>query len=220
MARDRKEYNRRRRMGLLPGQADCKVEGCGSKNYALGYCYRHYRRLLRYGDPVDGGFHPCAVEGCKRKTLRVYCWFHKKRLVHGLPMDNEKHPAKGVRNAMWKGGVALYPDHYAMKRNRIIKIRQCGGRCEVCGKKGYQIHHRDGSKDNHRLDNLVLLCRGCHGITHRGRRNKTSKFIRLYGMSLSEMAVAYGGYEQRYYLWHKKGVLAEKLNQLRKEEAK
>lgn len=59
-----------------------------------------------------------------------------------------------------------YPNHYTMKKNRIIKLKQAKGKCEVCGKPAYVIHHIDFSVDNHKLSNLIILCNHCHKIIH------------------------------------------------------
>lgn len=32
----------------------CQIEGCARCTHARGYCERHYRRLMRYGDPLAG----------------------------------------------------------------------------------------------------------------------------------------------------------------------
>lgn len=32
----------------------CTIEGCESSHRALGYCYSHYKRFKRYGDPTAG----------------------------------------------------------------------------------------------------------------------------------------------------------------------
>ena len=114
---------------------------------------------------------------------------------------------KGERNCNWKGGVATYPNHGEMKRNRLIKLQEAKGKCEVCGEDAYFVHHLDGSKDNHNLENLAVLCRKCHMILHHGEHRKTSKYIRLYGMSLKEMAEKFGGNVNRYFDLHKKGLL-------------
>lgn len=33
----------------------CGVEECGNKHVARGYCYAHYEREKKYGDPLGGG---------------------------------------------------------------------------------------------------------------------------------------------------------------------
>ncbi len=32
----------------------CSVEGCDKPHSAKGYCGKHYRKWLRYGDPLEG----------------------------------------------------------------------------------------------------------------------------------------------------------------------
>ena len=96
---------------------------------------------------------------------------------------------KGKNNPNWKGGIAEYPNHSLMKKNRLIKLKQTAGKCEICGRKTEKmnIHHLDGSKSNHSLDNLILLCRNCHCRLHRGRKAKTSIWIRRYGATAKEL---------------------------------
>lgn len=104
-----------------------------------------------------------------------------------------------------------YPNHYRMKKNRILKLQQTRGKCEVCGERGFQIHHKDGDKGNHKIENLLLLCRKCHMIIHQGRQNQ-SKFIKLYGISVGEMVKKYGGTDARFYAMHRKKKLKIFLN--------
>lgn len=121
---------------------------------------------------------------------------------------------KGEENINWNGGVAAYPNHSEMKRNRIVKLKEADGKCEVCEKEAFCIHHLDGSVDNHSLDNLAVLCRKCHYILHADRhgfnhsvRLHTSKYIREYGMTLRQMTEKYGGHKSTYKKIHDKGEL-------------
>ncbi len=98
----------------------------------------------------------------------------------------------GANNPNWNGGTSDYENHADMKRVRLIKLQQVKGRCEVCGEKAHSIHHIDGSKNNHDIDNLAVLCQKCHGTIHSGRKNKTSKYIRECGMTLKEIAEKVG----------------------------
>ena len=54
-------------------------------------------------------------------------------------------------------------------------------KCEKCGRVTWQgekiplsLHHIDGNKRNNRLDNLMILCYNCHGLTsnYGGKGNK------------------------------------------------
>lgn len=42
-------------------------------------------------------------------------------------------------------------------------------RCEDCGQNyaRLDIHHKDGNHNNNHVDNLTVLCRGCHAERHR-----------------------------------------------------
>ena len=63
-----------------------------------------------------------------------------------------------------------YPNHHILKKNRLVKLEQTNGLCEVCGAIARHVHHLDKSIDNHDLENLQALCYGCHAKLHpRGR---------------------------------------------------
>jgi len=44
----------------------CKIEECQNPKTKRGYCRPHYRRWLRYGDPLKGG----AYKGVQLKWLK------------------------------------------------------------------------------------------------------------------------------------------------------
>ena len=127
----------------------------------------------------------CKVKNCnlpifiqKRKLCRTHYkrWQHHKSYIKLSP--------KGKRNYMWKGGVAEYPNHYLMKKNRLIILMQ-NPKCEICGKPATDIHHKDRSKTNHKLSNLMAVCK-------RHTKRLHSKFCLRYGMSLEEIAEKLG----------------------------
>ena len=42
-------------------------------------------------------------------------------------------------------------------------------RCEICGySRALEIHHIDRDRENNSEDNLIVLCRNCHWLVHRG----------------------------------------------------
>jgi 5-methylcytosine-specific restriction endonuclease McrA len=171
-----------------------------------GYCHKHYEAMI-----IRGGYklHFCAYPNCKFKTHKQYCNYH---LVLYKRLNKPKgFTMKEANNPNWRGGTSDYPNHTLMKKNRILKLQQTEGLCEICKKQGEQIHHKDGSKDNHNIENLILLCHKCHIIIHSGRQNKTSKFIRLYGMTMQSMAEKWGGHIGKYYYLHKKNLLKDFL---------
>lgn len=120
----------------------------------------------------------------------------------------------GKNNPRWNGGVSEYPNHVEMKRNRLLKLAESKNKCEICGEDAFCVHHLDGSFDNHSLDNLVVLCHRCHLVLHNDRfernhslKQKTSKYIREYGLTLEGMAAKYGGSATRYFYLHRIGEL-------------
>lgn len=174
---------------------DCKIKNCRKKHFAKHLCHKHY---VYYNKQRKFGHrHKCKVEDCNIITWKYeYCYKHKYRIDHNLSLDLAiKCIPKGERHMWWKGGIADYPNHFLMKKNRLI-ILMNNPKCEICGKKATEIHHRDGSKFNHELSNLMATCHKCNsGI--RFRPNK-SKYRNVFGKSLSELQKEYGN---PYYYW-------------------
>jgi len=74
----------------------------------------------------------------------------------------------GSKNPRYQDGHALSPYGPGWGRvNRRIARQRANDRCEICGAMGrLDTHHKDGSKDNHAMDNLQVLCRKCHKKVH------------------------------------------------------
>lgn len=54
--------------------------------------------------------------------------------------------------------------------NDIVKsfLTECEMMCKLCkANTKLLIHHKDCNKKNNELDNLVILCRGCHNKIHK-----------------------------------------------------
>ena len=96
---------------------------------------------------------------------------------------------KGELNTNWKGGVFEYPNHYEMKKNRLIVLKEANYICFNCGRKATEIHHADLSKDNHSLNNLTAACHKCNCLPKFRNKTKTSKYIKIYGKTLKELSV-------------------------------
>lgn len=62
-----------------------------------------------------------------------------------------------------------YPPEFYKIRFEVIKRFQ--DRCFLCGELANEIHHIDYNKMNNSLDNLMLLCRNCHGKTNFNRES-------------------------------------------------
>lgn len=60
-----------------------------------------------------------------------------------------------------------YFDVKLFKKNKLLKIKNNGKKCEMCGKFGNHVHHKDFSRNNHNIENLMVLCPQCHRQLHR-----------------------------------------------------
>lgn len=161
----------------------CKIKGCGKKHFARGWCHAHYGRFLRAGNPL-GNKHNCLIKNCRIKVFKIYCEKHLYRTRKNLPLDLRKDlrivHMRGENNPNWKGGVADYPNHSFMKKQRLI-ILMDNPKCEYCDNQATQIHHKDESKTNHKLSNLAAICHICN-IRLGGR------FYKKYGLTLKQIA--------------------------------
>ena len=116
----------------------------------------------------------------------------------GAVIPISERGGRGAHNSHWNGGVAQYPNHSEMKRQRLKVLQRTKGKCEICGESARSIHHIDEDKSNHTLDNLLAVCTKCHGTIHSGDNashggaRRTSKFKRLYGYTIKEMAALIG----------------------------
>lgn len=75
----------------------------------------------------------------------------------------------GANHPAWKGG---YNHSYYRKK----AFAHYGYRCESCGAdhggfakthRGFIVHHRSGDRTDNSVENLEVLCQGCHLREHR-----------------------------------------------------
>jgi len=149
----------------------------------------------------------------KRKTCgSPFCQYAHH--IHSLREYWGRYYAKKeTKTSNEKRKIILYPNHYLMKKNRLLKMKQVGGKCEKCFAEGKEIHHKDGKKDNHSLDNLIFFCKRCHQDIHRGRINKNSEFFRLYGMTRQQVAEKLRCSTTRVWMFHCDGELKDMLKE-------
>jgi len=78
---------------------------------------------------------------------------------NGAKIARDKNPA-------WIDGRSYgeYGPEYSRALKAKIKKRD-NFTCAVCGGRGVAVHHIDYDKKNNNQDNLVTLCRSCHGKT-------------------------------------------------------
>jgi 5-methylcytosine-specific restriction endonuclease McrA len=140
---------------------ECEALGCSREVYvkSLGLCFRHYQILRR--SPIRCY---CEVPNCQTIPSKgqTICSVHREQMRHTQPIG----APTGRRNGRWRGGSSKYPDHGIFRRNGQIVMDRAGYKCQLCGSKAQLVHHRDGTKSNHDIDNLVALCQSCHMQGH------------------------------------------------------
>jgi 5-methylcytosine-specific restriction endonuclease McrA len=183
----------RKEFSTLKSKIKCNIDGCLNDYFANGFCHNHYELNRRNGIPghIMRKEIKCSFEGCNEFATRKFglCSFHLGRKRNGIPLEIPRGKAfSGKRNPRWNGGVADYPNHSEMKRIRKIVLEEENYTCHYCGKHTKRIHHIDLSKDNHKRENLTACCNSCNLKRAKKHKKHSSKYRRLYGYDLKELA--------------------------------
>lgn len=181
----------------------CKVLGCKKPHYQHNFCKNHFENWRRCGKP-EGIKHKCIVSGCNNIiniSHEKYCRPHRDRKASGLTLDlriscRHLQGARGRKNPQWRGGVAEYPNHYQMKKQRLIVLERDNWTCVYCGKWSKSIHHLDETKWNHAESNLVCACPNCNS-------KQSSPYFKKYGYTEEEIVKMYGK-SLSYWTMHKR----------------
>lgn len=115
---------------------------------------------------------------------------------------------KGENNPRWNGGNSEYPNHAELKRIRIEVLKKSKGKCEICGKLAKLVHHIDGDKSNHNINNLMAVCSKCHLALHHDdslmpNSNRPLKYSLVCGMSIKRISEIFGVCTGTIYYWIK-----------------
>jgi len=85
--------------------------------------------------------------------------------------EKERKAKLGSLNPNWKG------DQIKMQSGRLRAERKFKiSKCEKCGHKAHDRHHKNGNPINNESGNIQILCRRCHMIED-GRMNQLIKRI-------------------------------------------
>jgi hypothetical protein len=121
---------------------------------------------------------------CKKQLSKHAAYYSYKRcskcsqknnfLIHPyLKTEQSKRMKTRLKNPkmhpMWQGGIARLPYPYKFKKIRIQILKYYKTICQICEKFGKEVHHIDYNKQNNKIDNLICLCKKCHGKTNFNR---------------------------------------------------
>lgn len=152
----------------------------------------HYKRWQLYGDPfTDRTVHreemPCAVDGCDEPHIaKGFCAMHWRRWKkHG---DPTKGAAVYTRRLDEQQGYVLLrvPEHpNATKTGYVFEHRYV--MAEHLGRplaENEVVHHKNGVRNDNRLENLELMDRSAHA-----RLRRASTHCPHCGKSLSVRSI-------------------------------
>ena len=103
----------------------------------------------------------------KRYALQFEC-YHTNQSGKGTI---KKSPITKIKTEDILNGN--YPDYQTFKlKNRLLQEGYKERKCECCGLSEWnglpiplELHHIDGNRNNHKLENLKILCSNCHAQT-------------------------------------------------------
>lgn len=116
------------------------------------------------------------------KRLNIIEKIRQKALGRKHSIETIKRLSKlkqGIKNPNWMGGKSFEPYSLEFKQSKEILVKD---KCFLCGEKHNQIHihHIDYDKKNSNINNLIPLCRKCHGKTNFNRVYWESFFKSFY----------------------------------------
>lgn len=140
----------------------CTERSCDSPVSGGGLCAEHYTTAFRQGFRANGQrAKPCAVEGCEKPLRsRGYCASHYSLWRrYGAPEAPER-PAPTHKKREPSGYVSVkVPDGHPMAMSNGYALEHRLVMSEHLGRpllKSENVHHRNGVKDDNRLENLEL----------------------------------------------------------------
>ena len=89
--------------------------------------------------------------------------------MHWELSEETKNKHRGSNNSQWRDGSCLKPYDYNFNGNLKDQVKQRDGfQCQECQSPfDLIVHHRDWNKMNSNFDNLITVCRSCHGKLNR-----------------------------------------------------
>ena len=83
-------------------------------------------------------------------------------------LKKQKASHLGDKNSSWKGGNSYkYNSKFYIPIMKTLKQK-----CSICGTTEKLVtHHIDWNYKNNKLENITIVCRGCHNKIHKTKRS-------------------------------------------------
>jgi len=81
----------------------CVIEGCERKFHAHGWCWPHYRRWQRHGDPLGGNASPKFSKEERKKYKNLWYQKNRERIIAKAKQRADKNPEQvNAYKKKWK----------------------------------------------------------------------------------------------------------------------
>ena len=102
----------------------------------------------------------------KKRALELDCYLPNQAGI-GIRKNMPKIPLSEIITE------SLHPNYQTYKlKQRLLKEGIKENKCEVCGIEAWngaplnmELHHENGDRTNHLLENLLMICPNCHSQT-------------------------------------------------------
>lgn len=147
------------------------LSGSDNPMYKDGRCVIKTRDCPQCGKQFTApAFQKCCSRACAGKALTIKL----SNFYHDTP-EGQSLRERYRTEMQLLGNPEWAHEEYAPGFTHSLKRRvlhRDGHKCRICGspsieKRWLAIHHIDGAKSDHSLDNLITLCKPCHMRTHR-----------------------------------------------------
>jgi len=165
----------------------CSIPDCEADLYVRGYCRPHYRRMMKYGDPLgkpsEKPHNNCEVAGCDAKTRSKsssLCMKHYHRKYRHGDVEAEYRTIKTAGPGRYR--IIYSPGHpvsskrgmvYLHRKMLFDTIGEGPHACIWCNREvtwgsnvgapdNLCVDHLDGNKEHNVLSNLAPSCNRCN----------------------------------------------------------
>jgi len=121
----------------------CYAEGCRTQAKVKKLCASHYYRMRKYGHFDRPG---CSVDECENPAAK-----YRNGVSTGF-CDDHLVAQEGSRSINGDGYALVKKDGRFQAEHRIVMEAHLGREL----RKGENVHHRNGVRDDNRLENLEL----------------------------------------------------------------
>ena len=101
----------------------------------------------------------------------------------------------------------VYKDSATWLWQRELAMEAANNKCEDCGEEAKHVHHLDGKRDNHELDNLKALCIKCHRGYHKGKQ-----ITHVYGDEINLVTKSLGKIPEEVWTKFKVKCIEERVH--------